>query len=495
MMKKNISLLRNRNIISVLLFLLFFLWQIVLIIHYEGWYHFDELYHMASANAVFDAVSEYHRAPQLNWMIKVITNVLGSNYYTYKLVPLILSSFTMGIVLFLTNRLTHHRLMLIIVTALMSFQTLMLCYHIEIRFYVWNEAIVAFLALLLYLESRISRITIRILLNVAYFFFSGFTYFLHPSEESYLAVLIAGVTAWLINMIGPHLFPWLRQRRLERWLIVLAGLVLLFLELYIMAIRNGRAEAPKMWGRFASLGNIAPVYFYIPMYFLKEGLLFSLALFFFGFTVMKGEMNNGVIGIYMLALLPLLAYCVLFSNLYMLRGLVPYIPMMILVVALWFDRWESTLLHNGIMLLAVIMTVWISYPHFDVIQFFKEPDICAEFNLHDYGSLVTKAQEEIRNGRKCIAVWANESQEACFDIDAEYSFAINDSINNPRDITEEDILNLFVFLMNTDEKYILLVGPHTDFRIDEIVPGFMYGMKAKFPYIEYKHYEFIVYIN
>lgn len=495
MKKKSISGFCNRNILSVFLLLSFIVWQIILIVHYEGWYHFDELYHIASSNPAFEAVSKYHRAPPLNWMIKNLSDVLGNNYYVYKLVPLLLSSVVMGVVLFLTNKLTCHKITLFVVTLIMSFQSLMLCYHFYIRFYLWNEMIVAILALLLYLRARASKIYVRILLDLIYFFCARFTYSLHPAEESYLAVYVAGIVAWGVNLISPYLFPWLRRRRLERWLILATGLVILFLEIYIMALKNGKVDAPVIWERFAGLGNIAPTYFYMPSYFLKEGLLFSIALAFFGAIVMRGELDNGMTGIYMLALLPLLAYCVFFSDFYMLRGMVPFIPMMILVVAFWFDRWPGTKFSTGIMILATFLTIWISYPNLDVIGFFKEPDIQMEFNMHDYGSLVRNAQEEIQNGRKCIAVWANESQEACFDIDAEYSFAINDSINNPRDITKEDMAKLYEFLMSTDEPYILLVGPHTDFRIDEILPGFMYGMKANFPYNEYKHYEFIIYIN
>lgn len=495
-MKRMGTLLKNSTILSLLFWIFFCAWQIALIMHYEGWYHFDELYHIAGANAAFEAVSKYHRAPQLNWLIKIFTGIFGNSYYVYKLVPLLLSTFTMGIILFLTGKLTKNRLMLFVVTLLMSFQSLMLCYHIYIRFYLWNEAVVALLALLLYLRPKLSKTFIRIFIDGVYFFVAAFTYFLHSSEESYLAVLMTGVGAWIVNLIGPYLFPWLQKKRLLRRMVAVGiCLLLLFVELYIMAIRNGKIEAPGIWGRFGSLGLIAPTYFYIPLYFLKEGLLFTIALFAFGFIIVREKVDNGVIGIYMLALLPLLAYCILFSNLHILRGLVPFIPMMVLVLAFWLDRWVKTPLQVVITLSATILTIWVSYPQLNVIQFFKEPDILMEFNMHDYGSLVAKAQEEICNGRKCIAVWANESQEACFDIDAEYSFAINDSVNNRRDITEEDIIGLYVYLMNTKEKYILLVGPHTDFRIDEIMPGFMYGMKANFPYDEYKHYEFIIYIN
>ncbi|MEY8326743.1 hypothetical protein AALB47_22980 [Lachnospiraceae bacterium 54-11] len=450
---------------------------------------------MASSNPAFDAVSKYRRAPQINWLIRNLTYIFGNNYYVYKLVPLCLSSFSMGMMLFLTNKLTSHKFMLFIVTLLMSFQSLLVCYHINIRFYLWNEAVILVLAFLLYLREKTTKIAVRFLIDITYFLCARFTYSLHPSEESYLAVFVVGIAAWGINLAGRYLFPWLCQRRLERWLILAVCLIVLFLEFYIMGVKNGKVEAPRIWERFAGVGTIASTYFYIPLYFLKEGLLFTIALFSFGFIVVEGKTDYGITGIYMLGLLPLLAYCVFFSDMYILRGIVSYIPMMILVVAFWFDRWPYTWVWRGLMLLITIIAVWVSYPRLNVIQFFKEPDILMEFNMHDYGSLVAKAQEEICNGRKCIAVWANESQEACFDIDAEYSFAINDSVNNRRDITEEDIIGLYVYLMNTKEKYILLVGPHTDFRIDEIMPGFMYGMKANFPYDEYKHYEFIIYIN
>ena len=180
---------------------------------------------------------------------------------------------------------------------------------------------------------------------------------------------------------------------------------------------------------------------------------------------------------------------------YLIRGIVPYIPMMILVVVLWLDRWKNTRWINMLVPLITIIGIWLSYSDMGVLEFYQGPDIPGEYNLDNYEGLVSKACEEIKNGRKCIAVWENDHQEACFDIDTTYSFTINDSINSPHDITEEEILDLFVFLMNTDEQYLVLVGPHTGFRIDKFVPGFMYGLKAKYPYDEFTHYEYLFYIN
>ena len=206
-------------------------------------------------------------------------------------------------------------------------------------------------------------------------------------------------------------------------------------------------------------------------------------------------MEKNVLGLYIMAVLPFLAYNIFFSDLYILRGVVSYIPMMILVTALWLDKWNLGRLYNFVVIGITIVAVWLSYPELNVIHFYREPDIPGEFNINDYGSLVSKAKEEIANGRKCIAIWANDHQEACFELDTSYSLTIDDSVNEPHEISEEEILELFVFLRSTDEKYVLLVGPHTDFRIDEIVPGFMYGMKAKFPYDQFQYYEYLIYIN
>ena len=73
---------RESKWIVILCFIAFVVWQITLIVHYEGWYAFDELYHISSSNFVFDAVSRYNRAPQINWCVKVLTTLLGKSYYT-----------------------------------------------------------------------------------------------------------------------------------------------------------------------------------------------------------------------------------------------------------------------------------------------------------------------------------------------------------------------------------------------------------------------------
>lgn len=486
---------RESRWIVILCFIAFVVWQIALIVHYEGWYAFDELYHISSSNFAFDAVSQYQRAPQINGCVKVLTILLGKSYYTFKLIPLFLSSLTMIIVLYLTCKLTSRWYLPIVATAIMSFQRLLVCYHIMVRFYVWDEAMVAILALLLFWLSGKGKWWKKLFLHACYFFVMSFTYFIHPSEESYLAILLTGAAAWITNLAAPNILQWLRGRRWIKWMVVFLIIALFTIESIMVAMKMGMIETPRAFGRFTNLGVKAPSFFYIPGYFATQGLLLTVALLCYGAIVLKEKLQNGIIGIYTLAILPFLAYNIFFSDMYLIRGIVPYIPMMILVVVLWLDRWKNTRWINMLVPLITIIGIWLSYSDMGVLEFYQGPDIPGEYNLDNYEGLVSKACEEIKNGRKCIAVWENDHQEACFDIDTTYSFTINDSINSPHDITEEEILDLFVFLMNTDEQYLVLVGPHTGFRIDKFVPGFMYGLKAKYPYDEFTHYEYLFYIN
>ena len=226
--------------------------------------NFDELYHISSSNMEFDAVSRYSRAPQINWIIKALTQLFGKSYYTYKLIPFVLSSIAMAIMLYLTSKLTKHCVMLACVFSLMSGQCLLVIYHISVRFYVWNEAVIAILALLLYWMSQTTRRYQRLMLHVCYFFMASFTYFLHPSEESYLAILMTAVAAWIASIIGPTALIWLEKRKLNVWLLILSCIFVTLLEIYVIIIKKGIIATPNLAARFEEIGTKALEYFYIP---------------------------------------------------------------------------------------------------------------------------------------------------------------------------------------------------------------------------------------
>lgn len=473
---------------------IFILWQILLDIKYEGWYSFDELYHISSSNLAFDAVSEYNRAPQINFAIKILTTLLGKSYYVFKLLPLFLSCIAVFIILYLTWKMTENKFLIVVAAALMGLNRLLVCYHMMIRFYVWNEVMVALLALLLYEVSVARKTWTKYLLHICYFFVMSITYFIHKNEESYLSILMVGAMAWGANCIVPYFLKYIRRKEAVGKFVILFLTTIGAMECCVLAMKVGILDIPSKLERFM-LGVKAPDLFYIPHYFTKQGLIFTIALLVYGKTVLKEEIKREIIGIYILAFVPFLAYNIFFSDKYIIRGMGFYFPMMILVVVLWFNTWERTKGRFILMIGMVAIGIWLSYSDIGVQAFYDCPDIPGEYNIDNYEGLISKAQKEIANGRKCIAVWENDHQQACFDLNTEYSFTINDSINNPHNISEDEVIDLYVFLMETDEPYMLLVGPHTDFRIDKIMPGFMHGMKAKYPYDEFTHYEFLIYIN
>lgn len=490
----------NRKKVCVISFFVFALWMLLFIVRFNGYYAHDELYHVSAGNSEFFATSRYTRAPYLNLAIHFLSSVFGKNYYVYKSVPFILSLISMGIFLYLLNQIALHTYSIICFACLMCTHSLLIVNHMFVRMYICDEAVIAILALILYQLTHVGSALLRIALHILYFVSAFFLYLFYHYESSALAVLGVGVMAWILNYIGIILVPYLKKKRCVPIALISCAFLIISMLLYIIAIRTGTVSCPGFLSRAMvyhyTIDIVEPVF---TGYFLTKGIFLTIGLIGFGYVLLKKDLKHNLLGIYLLGLLPFLAYNILYFDQRLFRAFASFLPVIIFITILWLDQFPVT--KKSIYRLAgvTVLTALFSYPRatMHIKEFYTLPYSVGEITFDDYGSLVNQAAHEISNGKKCISIWVNDHAEAAFnDLDCEVSYCLEDDLNNQYAYTEQDLLDFLTYLDNLTEPYILVVAPDCARKISaRITPQFMNTLCEQYSYTEYLQDSYLFYIN
>lgn len=499
MLKYFEQLENHRKKVCVISFVIFASWMLLFLIRFNGFYDHDELYHISAGNSDFYAISRYSRAPYLNLAIHFLSSVFGRSYYVYKSIPFVLSLISVGIFLYLLSQIAQHTYSIICFAFLMCTHSLLILNHMYTRMYVCDETVIAILALILYKLSHISSSMLRIILHILYFATSVFLYLFQPNESSALAVFEVGVMAWMLNYVGIILIPYLKKKRCLSMVLISCSILIIAALLYIIAIRTGTVSCPGFLSKAMvyhyTIEIVEPVF---TGYFLTKGIFLTIGLIGFGYVLLKKELQNNLLGIYLLGLLPFIAYNILYFDQRLFRTFAPYFPVIIFVTILWLDQFPVE--RKSICRLAgiTVLTALFSYPRvtMHIKEFYTTPYSVGEIEFDDYGSLVSQASLETANGRKCLCIWVNEPAEAIFDdLIWESSFWLEDELNKVVEYTEQDFKDFLDYYETLQEPYILVVGPDCARKLSGRVPEFMETLCERYPYTQYIQDSYLFYIN
>lgn len=495
---------------ALITFIAFLFWLAYLIARYKGLYAFDEMYHISSSDAYFHSISEYARAPYLNGTVRFLTSVFGRHYYTYKLIPFILSLVSIGSLLYLASKLFQHTYNVVLFTLLCAGHCVLIFNHLYVRMYVWDEAVISLLAIIMYKLSHTTSLYKRMGLHILYFGISAILYVIQPSEQSSISVLFVGIAGWCLNYWGQRLISFIKSRKLLMPVLCLFILIMLGAECMLLLLRTENPPIPsflsKLVDSFRQVTKFNTIGIGIPnftLYFICQNLLLTIGLFGYGYSLLKDKFEkNNMIGIYSLALLPFLAYNMLYFDNGLFRSFASFMPILILIAILWLDHFTDTKFYKYISMIIVLITILFSNPGLkqnpikNMMAFFQNPYIYNETYFNEYEALINHACEDIKNGRKCISIFSSVHQQAAFELNAEYSIALEDSINVPVGYTTEDLELLLSYLQETEEQYVLMVAFHAAWRLDGLIPGTMDSLRSLYPYIRYGHDEaYLFYIN
>lgn len=490
---------KRRNTAFILLGV-YAVFSLLFIIRFGGDFAHDELYHISAADENFFAVSRYNRAPYLNLLIRFLTSVFGRNYFMYKLIPYVLGLISVSVFLYLICHLTEHIYSMICFGVLMCTHSLLIVNHMYIRMYVCDEAVIAVLALILYRLAHVSSRVVRILLHFLYFAAALVLWLFQPAEQSSLAVLGTAVLAWALNYAGIRLIPYLQTKNRLIPVLIACGIALAAVMACVVAVRSGVIPCPGFLSKIIFSQNGAgisqPVFI---GYFLTKGIFLTIGLIGFGCLLLTKELKNNLLGIYLLGLIPFLAYNVFYFDQRLFRSFTAFLPVLILVTILWLDHFPVSKKSVGGIAAVTVLTALFSYPRvtMHIREFYTMPYVVGEVFFDDYDGLVAQAAEEIRGGRKCFCIWVNQHAEAAFhDLEWDEDICLEDDINNRYEYTEQDFLALLDYFETLQEPYIVVVGADSARKIDYwITPEFMNTLRTNYSYVEYQQDAYLFYIN
>lgn len=500
-MKEKSGLVRfNRKKATFALVVGYALFSLLFVIRFAGYYAHDEIYHISAADANFFAVTKYNRAPYLNLMIRGLTAVFGRNQYVYKLLPYFLGLISFSVFLYLIYHLAEHTYSIVCFALIMSTHSLLILNHMYIRMYVCDEAVIAVLALILYKLAHVSSRSRRIILYFVYLAVASVLWVFQPAEASSLAVLATGIAALVLNCAGSRVIPYLRERSRLLPVLIVCGIALIGAMAGVVAIRLGVIPRPGFLSKIVvnrhGSGISQPVFI---GYFLTKGIFLTIGLVGFGRLLLTKELKDNLLGIYMLGLIPFLAYTVIYFDQRLFRVFAAFLPVLIFVTVLWLDHFPVTRRAVGRIVVATVLTALFSYPRITmhIKEFYTLPYSVGELSFDDYGSLVSKVSEEISNGKKCFCIWVNTHAEAAFrNLKWDEDICLEDDVNNRYEYTEQDFRELLDYFETLQEPYIIVLGADSARKIDYwITTEFMNTLRAEYPYVEYPQDAYVFYIN
>lgn len=489
----------NRKAVAWGSLIFFVVWRAFLIVHYEGWYAFDEMYHISSSNEEFFYLSQYTRAPYINNMIRLLSEVFGKSYYVYKLIPFLLSIVSVGVLLCVLYHLTTHTYSIIVFIFIICFHSVIIFNHLYIREYIWDEAVLSTLVLLLYLLSRAEALSGRIVLYILYICLSMSLMVMQQSSHWIsLAVAVFGICAIVINGVLSKILPGLKKQQYK--MIIFISIIIIFLvsEVLLIALRSGVIELPfssnviNMIKKYEYQG-----YPYFTRNFYRGGIGLLIGVMAYGYYLVRyvDDYSNNIIGIYCLGVSPFIIYNMIWFDCFPMRIYASYLPVLVLVAVLGFDLFPNRIIYKCLIAGFCMLMIIKPQSGMHLKEYIRVPYIYNETNFNNYGGLVEETQNAIEDGRRCICIWSNEHQEAAFEIDAEYTIALENSINVANGYTRQDMDNLLRYLKNKNESYVLMIGPHCDWKIGVLREGFLEELITLYPYNKYDKNAYIFYIN
>lgn len=492
---KNIS----KKLIPIGCFFFFMIWRIILIVHYEGWYAYDETYHISSSNSEFYDTSLYYGATYIGDIIHWLSGCIGKSYYVYKSIPFVLSCVSIGALLYVLCHVTAHTYSVLIFTFIVSFHGVIIFNHLYIREYIWDEAVYSSLVFLLYRMQCEKQQIKRIGLGILYIVLAFALAIIQSWYSIAVGLMLFAISAFAINTIFKIYLQKLKELHYIRMAVWIALGLLGILMAALIANRLGviSLPVPEFMDKILNIYGDYWGYPYFARNFYYGGIGLVIGAIIYGHYMVKRVNNHSdnMIGIYCLGIIPVIVLNVLYFDCCPVRVYASYLPTFVFIAVLGFDIISTHLFYKCLILLFSIFAVLKPEAEMDIKEYIQVPYLWNETNFNNYGGLIGEAQTAISNGRKCICIWSDEHEAAAFPLDAEYTIALNNSNNISNGYTEEDLSKLLCYLQKVEEPYAVMIGTHSDWKLNEIKEDFLAELLDIYPYSEYERRAYLFYIN
>ncbi|MBP9997505.1 MAG: hypothetical protein KBT19_09620 [Lachnospiraceae bacterium] len=499
------KLLSKNRAIPIVCFFGYAIWQLFIIVRFQGMYSYDETYHVFAANDYYNSISSYDRAPYINKLISLFSNIFGRSYYVYKSIPYILSLISVGLLLYVLYQYVQRSFSIVLFTVLVALHSSILFINIYIRMYVFDEALMAVAAFILVrmsmTESRVRKCIAILLYIVASFVLMAF----QPREQSSWLLAIICLTALIGNWLGGYAIEWAAQHKKQILLIVIMSVCVVGVAGLFVAVKNGIIELP-FYVVHIEQNNEYP---WLLRHVLKGNLLICIGMLHMGIRLVynKYERKSNLLGIYLLGLIPLLLFLIVYYDNFILRVLSVYLPCMVLITAIWIDSIKPRIVSGVVIGALYIFNIYKSQADLDIVSYMHSPYIQWEAAMNDYGGMVADTKAAIGDGRKCICFWKSRNDMSMFDdltTIADENLCLEDDNNKLLGNVDAEVLHdVLDRLEQTDDKYVVMIAPIVESRIantdfpEVYCPEFLETLKERYEYKQYTAQSFcgVFYVN
>ncbi len=486
-------------------FFTFAVWQMLVLIRFNGMYSYDETYHAFAANSYYNSIATYNRAPYINGMIALLGKLFGQSYYVYKAVPYLMSLISIGLLLYVLYQYVEHNYSLILFTVLVCLHSSILFIHIYIRMYVYDEAFTGMAAALLVLLSKVTQKWKKVIVVAAYMVVSFLLFIIQPTEQSSWLLAIICMMALVGNVCAKPILTVINNKRLELPFISFLTIILITTIVLFVCIKQGIIMLPFHIVHI-DRGSEFP---WLLRHIGKGNMLICLGMLLMGIRIIYGKYTAkaNIVGVYLLGLIPLLLFLIVYYDNFILRALSVYLPVMIVSTCIWIDsvRWRPV----SIALVGVLylLNIYKSQADLNIREYAKSPYIQWETGMNDYGGMIKETQKAIDEGRKSICFWKSRNDMAMFPELTERSdvdLCLEDDNNSfLGEVTPDVLRDLLAELDSTDESYVVMIAPIVESRIsnpkykEEYCPEFLETLQHKYECKEFMAQSFcgVFYVN
>jgi hypothetical protein len=451
---KTLKLNDKRNTL-IACFIIYIIVNAILVICNYGAYSTDEFYSLGSANLAIETT--YNQAPYINALVRGLSRTFGSSYYVFKMIPMTAGFVSYCCAMYLVIKLTKKPTTVVITSLAITFNALVMFNHLYIRNYVFAEAAYMLSMVFLYKYSaqkdnkvvRYGYLLLFVIPNGIYYYFTN--------DSSGGALLALTVAVLLVIVLQNYLDKIFRNKVF--W--VFTFLILGAIECLAILLKKQMIDYTS-YGILDNIHSVISFYqtdiFVFVLYLMFAYLAVTVSIVIVIVNSFRLHFKNKeILLLTVYTIIPMIAYFMFMFNNSMLRCYASYVPAGFVIMAYVIDTSEKKIFKTVLVVLVGVNTIFTYYPFPNgIIEFWRDPMIRKEVYIRDYQDWIDEAKTAAEDGYTIVPMMTLLSEEYYFDFDTVESLTLLDEDNQTR-FTDEEIVAEFDRLMNSGDKYAVLI--------------------------------------
>lgn len=452
---KEVKDINDKRKSLVLCFVIYIVVQAFLVINNYGSYTIDEFYSLGSAN--LSVHTTYNQAPYINGLVRLLSQVFGSSYYVFKMIPITAGFISYSCVMYLVCKLTQKTSTVWITSLAVTFNAFILLNHLNIRNYIFAEAAYMLSMVFLYKYSAENGKRGLSYLYLVLFLVPNVVYYRYTNDSSGGALLGLTLAILVIVFFQNYVDKIIRSRIF--WIIAI--LVLGVVEIFVIAIKKPLIDYTS-YSRLEKIHTVLTFYqtdkpIYV-LFLVCADLAVAISVGYVIIKIFNGHFEDKkYVMLTAYTVIPMLAYLMFMFNNSMLRCFISYMGAGFVMLACFLDELRNKIIKGIIIVVLVINTAFTYYPFPQgIIEFWNDPLMRIEIYFRDYQEWLDEGKRAANNGYTIVPMMTLLDEEYYFGLDTTESLTMLDE-QNQRIRTDDEIVSEFERLMDSGNRYVVMI--------------------------------------